>query len=45
VPQTKAELTKLVPDNSSYLQQTFRLGYAPPETEYTPRRPLKEAIV
>ena len=45
VPQTKAELEKLVPDNGSYLQQTFRLGYAPPETELSPRRPLKEVLV
>ena len=45
VPQTKAELAKLVPDKGIYLQQTFRLGYAPPETELTPRRPLKEVLV
>jgi hypothetical protein len=45
VPQTKEVLARLVPDNGSYLQQTFRLGYAPPETEYTPRRPMKEVIV
>jgi hypothetical protein len=45
VPQIKAELAKLVPDKGSYLQQTFRLGYAPPETELTPRRPLKEVLV
>ena len=45
VNETKAELAKLVPDKGSYLQQTFRLGYAPPETELTPRRPLKEVLV
>lgn len=44
VPQTKAELERLVPDNGSYVQQIFRLGYAPPETEYTPRRPLEEVL-
>jgi hypothetical protein len=44
VPQTKEVLAKLVPDNS-YIQQTFRMGYAPPETEYTPRRHLNEVLV
>jgi hypothetical protein len=45
VPETKAELAKLVPDKGSYLQQAFRLGYAPPETELSPRRPLKEVLI
>ncbi|VVB64322.1 Uncharacterised protein [uncultured archaeon] len=45
VPQTKKEMAKIVPVNGSYLQQTFRLGYAPLETEYTPRRPLKDVLV
>lgn len=45
VPQTKAELVKLVHDKGSYLQQTFRLGYAPPETGFSPRRPLKDVLV
>ncbi len=45
VNETRAEMAKLVPDKGSYLQQTFRLGYAPPETELTPRRPLKEVLV
>jgi hypothetical protein len=45
VLETKTELAKLVPDKSIYLQQTFRLGYAPSETELTPRRPLKEVLV
>jgi hypothetical protein len=45
VPETKAEMVKLIPDKGSYLQQTFRLGYAPPETDYTPRRPLKDVLV
>ena len=41
VPQTKAELAKLVPDKGSYLQQTFRLGYAPPETELYAKKASK----
>lgn len=45
VPQTKEELVKLVPDKGSYLQQTFRLGYASPETELSPRRPLKDVLI
>lgn len=45
VAQTREELAKLIPDKASYLQQTFRLGYAPPETELSPRRPLREVLV
>lgn len=45
VPVTKTELMKLVPQKGLYLQQTFSLGYALPETELSPRRPLKEVLV
>jgi hypothetical protein len=45
VPETKAELAELVPENGLYLQQTFRLGYAEPEEGHTPRRPVAEVIV
>ncbi|MCX6678242.1 MAG: hypothetical protein NTU95_09925 [Methanothrix sp.] len=44
--QTKANLTKLLPAQSgmSQVQQTFRLGYAKPVREHSPRRPLQEVI-
>ncbi len=42
VPEAKAEVAKLSPEENVFPQQTFRLGYAEPEKEYTPRRPLEE---
>ncbi len=45
VPETKAELLKLLPGTELYPQQAFRLGYAQPEEEHTPRRPVAEVIV
>ena len=45
VPEIKAELRKLVPDTNLYPQQPFRLGYAEPEREHTPRRSLEEVLV
>jgi len=44
VPETKSELRELLPQKGLYPQQTFRLGYASPEGEHTPRRPLNEVI-
>lgn len=45
VPATKAELTALTSEKGLYPQQAFRLGYAEPEEEHTPRRPVAEVIV
>ena len=47
VPQTKANLTGLLPAQSEkrQVQQTFRLGYAKPATEHSPRRPLQEMMM
>lgn len=44
VPETKAELEEMVPQKELYPQQTFRLGYADPEEEHTPRRPVADVI-
>jgi nitroreductase len=43
VPDLKAEVGKLLP-GGAYPQITFRLGYAVPEKEHTPRRPLEEVL-
>lgn len=45
IPELKAELTKLIPVADVFPQQPFRLGYARPEKEHTPRRPLEEVLV
>lgn len=45
VPETKAELTEMVPEKGLYPQQTFRLGYAEAEEGHTPRRPVDDVIV
>ena len=42
VPEVKAEVAGLSPDEHIFPQHTFRLGYAEPEKEHTPRRPLEE---
>ncbi|HWQ18426.1 MAG TPA: hypothetical protein VN455_01510, partial [Methanotrichaceae archaeon] len=44
VPETKAELGELLPQKGLYPQQAFSLGYASPEEERLPRRPLKEVL-
>jgi nitroreductase len=45
VPETKAELARLIPLTSALPQQSFRLGYAETEKEHTPRRRLEETLV
>jgi nitroreductase len=47
VQQTKANLTGLLPAESGMSQvlQTFRLGYAKPILEHSPRRPLQEVLI
>ncbi|MHB8119435.1 MAG: Acg family FMN-binding oxidoreductase [Methanothrix sp.] len=47
VPQTKANLTGLLPAQSGMLQvqQAFRLGYAKPVLEHSTRRPLQEVLI
>ncbi|HSD58275.1 MAG TPA: hypothetical protein VLB04_08850 [Methanotrichaceae archaeon] len=45
VPETKSELAEMVPEKGLYPQQTFRLGYAEPEEEHTPRRPMDDVII
>ena len=45
VPEAKAEVTKLSPEEPVFPQHTFRLGYAEPEKEHTPRRPLEEVLL
>ena len=45
VPEMKAEVAKLSPEENVFPQQTFRLGYAEPEKEHTPRRSLEEVLV
>ena len=44
VPEAKAEVAKLSPEEPVFPQHTFRLGYAEPEKEHTPRRPLAEVL-
>jgi hypothetical protein len=47
VPQTKANLTVLLPAQSGMLQvqQAFRLGYAKSTSEHSTRRPLQEVLI
>lgn len=45
IPELKAELTKLIPLADVFPQQPFRLGYAKPEKEHTPRRPVEEVLI
>lgn len=42
---TKAALASLLPGDIGFPQQPFRLGYADPEPEHTPRRPLEEVML
>ena len=47
VGETKANLTALLPAKSGMVQvhQAFRLGYAEPIKEHSPRRPLQEVLI
>jgi len=45
VPELKQELAGLIPVQELIPQHAFRLGYAEPEPEHTPRRPLEELLV
>lgn len=51
VPETKAELTEILSTGigglgySGYLQHVFRLGYAEPVEDHSPRRPLSEVMI
>ena len=44
VADVRRELTQLIPGNRAFAQQPFRLGYAEPEREHTPRRRLEEGL-
>jgi len=44
VPETRTELSLLLPKQNVFPQHAFRLGYAEPEEEHTPRRPLEEFL-
>ena len=48
VQETKKELDGLLPvgaGSDEQVQQTFRLGFAEPVKEHTPRRPLEEVLI
>lgn len=45
LPELKAELANLFLSSWAYPQHVFRLGYAEPEPEHTPRRPLAEVLL
>jgi nitroreductase len=45
VADVRRELTQLLPGNPAFAQQPFRLGYAEPEREHTPRRPLEDVMM
>ena len=45
LPEVKAEVAKLSHEEHVFPQHTFRLGYAEPEKEHTPRRPLEEVLL
>jgi hypothetical protein len=48
VQETKKELEGLLPveaGSTQHVQQTFRLGYAVPVKEHTPRRPLEDVLI
>ena len=45
VPEVKTEIAKLSPEEHVFPQQTFRLGYADPEKEHTPRRTVEEVLL
>ena len=48
VQETKKEIDRLLPaeaGSTQYVQQTFRLGYAVPVKEHTPRRALEDVLI
>ena len=45
VQALKDKLAGVLPVNSSAIQLVFRMGYAEPEVEHTPRRELGEMMV
>jgi hypothetical protein len=45
VPQLRAEIASLVPELDAFPQHPFRLGYAEPESQHSPRRHLREAMI
>jgi len=45
VPEVKREVASLIAEANLFPQQPFRLGYAEPEKEHTPRRPIEEALL
>ena len=45
VPEIKSELAKVIEVADEFLQQPFRLGYAEPERQHTPRRPVEETMM
>ena len=45
VPETRERLRELLPNGGANPLQPFRLGYAEPEREHTPRRPIEEVIL
>jgi nitroreductase len=44
LPAFKAQVAELIPTPDVTPQHTFRLGYAEPEEDHTPRRPLAEVL-
>lgn len=44
VPETRATLTDLLPMIDRHPMQPFRLGFAAPERDPTPRRPLEDVL-
>jgi hypothetical protein len=45
VPETKPEVISLLPSAGAHPQIAFRLGYAEPEEEATPRRDFDEVLL
>jgi len=44
VPELKVEVAKLLPLKGTVPQHPFRLGYAAPEKNHTPRKPVEEVL-
>jgi hypothetical protein len=45
IPELKTRTAALIPSPGVVPQHTFRLGYAEPEKDHTPRRPLADVLV
>ncbi len=45
IPELKTEVSTLLPKENLFPQHTFRLGYAEPEKEHTPRRSLEQVLL